>query len=117
MFKLRIHLFGRFSVAYDKEALEGLGTFKVQELLSYLLIHRNWHCPRAALADLIWGDTATATYRKYLRQALWQLQTALKPRDAEECYQILLVEDHWVQLNTGSEIWLDVAVLEEAFAL
>jgi len=116
MFKFRIHLFGRFRVEYDEEPLEGLGTFKVQELLSYLLIHRNRPRPREALAALLWGDTPTDKSRKYLRQALWHLQTALKSRDAAAGDHILLVEDNWVQLNTRSEIWLDVAVLEETFA-
>ena len=116
MFKFRIHLFGRFRVEYDEEPLEGLGTFKVQELLSYLLIHRNRPRPREALAALLWGDTPTDKSRKYLRQALWHLQTALKSRDAAAGERILLVEDNWVQLNTRSEIWLDVAVLEESFA-
>jgi DNA-binding SARP family transcriptional activator len=114
--KFQIHLFGKFSVEYSGEPVEGLGTFKVQELLSYLLIHRNRPRPREALAALLWGDISTDKSRKFLRQALWQLQTALKSRDAEAGYQILHVEDHWVQLNTRSEIWLDVAVLEDAFA-
>ena len=116
MFKFRIHLFGRFRVEYDEEHLEGLGTFKVQELLSYLLIHRNRPRPREALAALLWGDAPTEKSRKYLRQALWHLQTALKSRDEVAGDQILLVEDNWVQLNTRSEIWLDVAVVEEIFA-
>lgn len=116
MFRFRIHLFGRFRVEYDEEPLEGLGTFKVQELLSYLLIHRNRPRPREALAALLWGDTATDKSRKNLRQALWHLQTALKSRDAAAADHILLVEDNWVQLNTRSEIWLDVEVLEETFA-
>jgi DNA-binding SARP family transcriptional activator len=103
-------------VEYNGEALEGLGTFKVQELLSYLLIHRNRPRPREALTALLWGDIATEKSRKYLRQTLWHLQTALKsPHSGEGC-PILVVEDHWVQLNTRSEIWLDVAVLEESFA-
>jgi DNA-binding SARP family transcriptional activator len=116
MFKIRIHLFGRFSVEYEDEPLEGLGPFKVQELLSYLLIHRNRPRPREALAALLWGDTPTDKSRKYLRQALWHLQNALKSRDAAAGDHILLVEDNWVQLNTRPEIWLDVAVLEETFA-
>lgn len=116
MLKFQIHLFGRFSVEYGGEPVEGLGTFKVQELLSYLLIHRNRPRPRETLAALLWGDIATEKSRKSLRQALWQLQTALRSRDAEAGNQILHVEDHWVQLNTKSEIWLDVAVLEETFA-
>ena len=116
MYKFRIHLFGRFRVEYEGEPLEGLGTFKVQELLSYLLIHRNRPRPREALAALLWGDTPTEKSRKYLRQALWHLQTALRSREAAAADQILLVEDNWVQLNTRSEIWLDVAVLEDTFA-
>jgi DNA-binding SARP family transcriptional activator len=116
MFSLNIHLFGKFNVEYNGGQL-GLGTSKVQELLSYLLIHRNRPRPREALASLIWGDTSTDKSKKYLRQALWQLQTALVPHNPAEGEQLLLVEDNWVQLNTRSEIWLDVAVLEEAFAL
>lgn len=112
---MRIHLFGKFSVEFDGETLRGPGTPKVQELLSYLLIHRNRPRPREALASLLWGDTSTDKSRKYLRQALWHLQTLLKSHIAAQADQLLLVEDNWVQLNTGSEIWLDVAVLEDAF--
>ena len=112
----RIHLFGRFRVEYGEEPVEGLGVFKVQELLSYLLIHRNRPRPREALAALLWGDMPTDKARKHLRQALWHVQTALKSRNAAAVDQILVVEDNWVQLNTTTEIWLDVAVLEDTFA-
>jgi DNA-binding SARP family transcriptional activator len=115
MFSLRIHLFGKFSVECNGEALKGPGSPKVQELLSYLLIHRNRPRPREALATLLWGDTSTDKSKKYLRQALWLLQTALRRHNPAEADQLLLIEDHWVQLNTRSEIWLDVAVLEDAF--
>lgn len=116
IFNFRIHLFGRFSVEYGNEPLEGLGISKVQELLTYLLIHRNRPRPREMLASLLWGDTSTDKSRKYLRQALWHLQTALRSRDEAAGDRIFLVEDNWVQLNTKSEIWLDVAELEETFA-
>lgn len=115
MFSLRIHLFGKFSVEYNDEALRSPGSPKVQELLSYLLIHRNRPRPRDLLASLLWGDTSTDKSKKYLRQALWHLQTALRSHNRAEGDQLLLVEDNWVQLNTRSEVWLDVAVLEEAF--
>lgn len=112
----RVHLFGRFRVQYGEESVEGLGVFKVQELLSYLLIHRNRPRPREALAALLWGDMPNEKSRKHLRQALWHVQTALKSHNAAAVDQVLVVEDHWVQLNTRSEIWVDVAVLEETFA-
>lgn len=115
MFSLRIHLFAKFSMEHKGEVLRGPGSPKVQELLSYLLIHRNRPRPREALASLLWGDTSTDKSRKYLRQALWHLQTLLKSHIPAEADHLLLVEDNWVQLNTGSEIWLDVAVLEDAF--
>jgi len=115
MFSLRIHLFAKFSMEHEGEVLRGPGSPKVQELLSYLLIHRNRPRPREALASLLWGDTSTDKSRKYLRQALWHLQTLLKSHIPAEADHLLLVEDNWVQLNTGSEIWLDVAVLEDAF--
>ena len=114
MFSWRIHLFGKFSVEHNGDGPRGPGSPKVQELLSYLLIHRNRPRPREALAALLWGDISTDKSKKYLRQALWHLQTVLRHNSAESD-QLLLVEDNWVQLNTGSEIWLDVAVLEEAF--
>ena len=112
----RIHLFGKFRVEYGEEAVEGLGTFKVQELFSYLLIHRNRPKPREALAALLWADMPNDKARKHLRQALWHLQTALKSRNPAAVDQILVVEDHWVQLNTRAEIWLDIAALEATFA-
>ena len=115
MFSLRIHLFGKFNVEHNGQALRGPGSPKVQELLSYLLIHRNRPRPREALASLLWGDTSTDKSRKYLRQALWHLQTLLRSHIPTEADQLLVVEDNWVQLNTGSEIWLDVGVLEDAF--
>jgi DNA-binding SARP family transcriptional activator len=111
----RIHLFGKFRVEYDGEPVEGLGVCKVQELLSYLLIHRNRPRPREVLAELLWGEMPTEKSRKHLRQALWHLQTALKSRDSTAVDQILVVEDQWVQLNTSAQIWLDVAVLEQTF--
>jgi DNA-binding SARP family transcriptional activator len=116
MFRLRIHLLGKFNVEYGEAGLDCLGTFKVQELLSYLLIHRNRPRPREALAALLWGDTATDKSKKYLRHALWKLKSALKSRNGAKGEDILLIEEHWVQLNASPEIWLDVAVLEDAFA-
>jgi DNA-binding SARP family transcriptional activator len=115
MSTFNFQLFGRFSVQRDAEALKGLDANKEQELLSYLLIYRDRHHPREALASLLWGDTSTSRSKKYLRQALWHMQSALQTNQPMSP-QLLLVEHDWVQLNLFTDCSLDVAFFEEAFA-
>lgn len=111
---LRFHLFGKFSVHRDREPVKGLEAGKEQELLSYLLVRRDRCHPREALASLLWGDTSTERSKKYLRQALWHLQTALGNGDLAG-QQVLLVGHDWIQLNLQGDAWLDVSLLEQAF--
>jgi DNA-binding SARP family transcriptional activator len=117
MTNLRVFLFGKFDVRHSEESLINLETRKVQELLCYLLLFRNRPHPREALADLLWGDTSTAQSKSYLRKALWQLQNALEVSAEYRQNGILLVDPDWVQLNPAANLWLDVAVLEQAFTL
>ncbi|HYN85765.1 MAG TPA: BTAD domain-containing putative transcriptional regulator [Pyrinomonadaceae bacterium] len=117
MSRISVHLFGRFRARAARGDVDGLDACKVQELLCYLLVHRDRPHARESLAALLWGDTPTAKSKKYLRQALWQLQTALDARDGEESPGVLTVEHDWVRLNSNENFWLDVAVFERAFAL
>jgi len=111
----RFQLFGKFTVHRDAELVKGLDGAKEQELLSYLLVRRD-HChPREALAALLWGDSSTEKSRKYLRQALWHVQTVLEDHHTSGP-PLLSVAHDWVQLNLNSDTMLDVAVLEQAFA-
>jgi DNA-binding SARP family transcriptional activator len=78
MSQLSVRLFGKLSIRCNDRCVDGLTGSKVQELLCYLLLHRDRpHC-REALASLLWSDVSTAQSKKYLRQALWQLQGALR---------------------------------------
>ncbi|MEP6637634.1 MAG: BTAD domain-containing putative transcriptional regulator [Acidobacteriota bacterium] len=113
---LRIRLFGRFSVFLNERPINGLYANKLQELLSYLLVHRDSPHARETLATLLWGDNSTAQSKKYLRQALWQLQSALESRDEKSRRRALNVEPDWVCLNKDADIWLDLEVFEQAFA-
>lgn len=122
MSALNIHLFGKFSVRAKEQPLEGLEACKVQELLGYLLVHRERPHTREALATLLWGDTATDKSKKYLRQTLWHLQSALEGQGrsndgAGVCGGLLSAAHDWVRLNQNSAVWLDVEVFERAFAL
>ncbi|HEX8128000.1 MAG TPA: bacterial transcriptional activator domain-containing protein [Pyrinomonadaceae bacterium] len=118
MSTLSIHLFGKFSVHADEQLLEGFDACKVQELLSYLLVHRERPHARESLASLLWGETATDKSKKYLRQTLWHLQSALEGHSAgaNEEGGLLSAGHDWVRLNAASALWLDVEVFERAFA-
>ena len=113
---LQIHLFGKFCVSQDGQPAPGFDVLKEQELLSYLLINRARPHSREALAGMLWGDAPTEKAKKYLRQALWRLQTAVgsSPHD---CHGggAFVVEHDWVQFAPRAGLWLDVEVFERAF--
>lgn len=81
---------------------------KATELLCYLLLHRDRGHTREALAALFWPDAQDYVAKKYLRQAIWRLQSALGSSE------LLLVEPGWIRVNPKAALWLDVAELEEA---
>jgi len=114
---LSVRLFGKISVQYDERIVTGLDACKVRELFCYLLLYRQSPHPRESLAALFWGDSSTAQSKKYLRQALWELQTTLNGHPHPGHDGILLVEPEWVRLNPAAELWLDAAVFEQAFGL
>lgn len=110
-----IRLFGRFSLQRDGEVLTDVETSKAQELLCYLLLHRDRQHSREVLAELLWEGASPTQSKKYLRQALWQLNTMLDSK-AEPDRGALRVEPAWVRANSEADLWLDVAVFEAAFA-
>ncbi len=117
MSTLRIHLFGKFCARRNEQVLDGFDARKVQELFCYLLLHRDHSLPRETLASLLWPDTTTTLSKKNLRQALWQLQSALGSQNERVNDRVLLVEPDWVQLNSEANLWLDVAAFERAYNL
>jgi DNA-binding SARP family transcriptional activator len=116
MSAIRFQLFGKFCVSASERELD-LHAPKHQELLCYLLVHRDRPHPRETLASLLWGNNSTEKSKKYLRQALWQIQHALESRPGAPGGGVLVVENEWVQFNAAADLWLDVAAFERAFAL
>lgn len=117
MSRISIQLFGQFCVRRDEQLLGGFEAHKVQELFCYLLLHQHHSLSRESLASLLWPDAATAQSKKRLRQALWQLQSALGSQNESIQDRILLVEPDRIQINREADLWLDVTVFERAFDL
>jgi DNA-binding SARP family transcriptional activator len=119
MTRLKIRLFGQVSVQHDGKPVPGLSA-KALELLCYLLLHRERGHTREALAGLFWPDAPDALSKKYLRQAIWRLGSALAiPADPAqpESNQLLIVHPDWIRVDTEAAWWLDVAAFEQAYDL
>jgi DNA-binding SARP family transcriptional activator len=112
---LHVSLFGRFQARNDQQEVAGLAAHKVQELLTYLLLYRDYPHPREVLADMLWSDSSPSQSKRYLRKTLWQLQAALDSQIPLRNGRALLVDPGWIQLNPGAELWLDVAEFEQVF--
>lgn len=116
MSALNVRLFGTFKIQYRHEDLHSVQVGKSRELLCYLLLHRNRPISRELLATVFWPDCTTAQSRKYLRQTLWLLQQALPSSCTIGSSRVLINDSESVQVNAETDIWLDVAELENAFA-
>jgi DNA-binding SARP family transcriptional activator len=109
---LRIRLFGQFRAEWGQHPLETLKAPRVQELLSYLLLHRADSHARDALAGRLWPEEPAGASRKALRQTLWQLRRVLDTGGTAGEPSGLLVEGDRVGWDDAADVWLDTARLE-----
>jgi DNA-binding SARP family transcriptional activator len=77
-------------------------------------MYRSRPHPREKLASLLWCDCSTTQSKRYLRQALWQLQTCLEQHTPHQ-QTLLLTEPDWLQIAPEYPLWLDVAQFEAAY--
>lgn len=89
----------------------------MQELFSYLLLHRTRPHRREALTTLLWPDVPDVQSKRYLRKTVWQLQSALAQLTPPGAPPILHADPDWLQVNGEADVWLDVAQFECAYRL
>ncbi len=106
-------LLGRFQVRTEGRTVPGIEGRKIQDLLGYLLLFHDRDHHREMLADALWAGLETPQARKYLRQALWQLQSTVVRVVSGD--PLLIVEPDWIRVNPDARIWLDIAEFEGAF--
>jgi DNA-binding SARP family transcriptional activator len=112
---IQITLFGPFEVRCEGNPVRGLDARKAQELLAYILLQRGRACSREFLAEMLWGQRLPAQSKKYLRQTLWQVQSALADQAAEsEAASLLTLDGEWIRYNEHCPVQLDVAAFERA---
>ena len=116
MAKICLSLFGRFAAEVNGAHPLKIESQKAQELLCYLLLFCQRPHAREVVAGTFWANNSTEQAKSYLRRTLWQLQTALESERVLADNPLLLIEPDWLQLNPRAALWLDVAVLENAYA-
>lgn len=109
---LSIHLFGTLSLMHGANCVENLRLGKPAELFCFLLLRRERPHPREVLASMLWGDYTTEVSKKYLRQALWQLQLIV--RNCVEGASVLVADRDCVHVSLAEGLSLDVDQFEKA---
>lgn len=106
---LTVRLLGHFDIRLQNGIRCDLGSHKAEELFAFLVLRRGKPCGRDYVAELLWED-GCAQARKYLRQALWQVNRGLAVAGLED----LLCADHeWLQLRHDG-LNVDLLVVEDA---
>lgn len=112
----KVYLFGKFRVQDNGREIGPFPSAKAKELFCYLLLHRDRSHLREVLASLLWGDCPTSLSKKYFRQTLWQLQQALHGHLPNKSTRLFRVDHESLRLDSQPWLWLDCAVVEQAFA-
>ena len=108
MVSLRIQLLGQFSVTDTAEAVVGVNHARLQELLAYLLLHRNTPVSRQQLAFIFWPDSTEEQARTNLRNLWHRLR-----RNLPEADRFLAADELTMHWRGDPSCWLDVAAFEE----
>lgn len=114
MAAIKVRLFGKLSIVRDGWQSSDFSCGKSQELLGFLLMHRESSHTREELATLLWADYSNSQAKQCLRQTLWQLKTALGGNQSTE-NDLLLIHADWIGINPTADLWLDTAAFEEAY--
>jgi DNA-binding SARP family transcriptional activator len=108
---LTIHLLGRFQLTAGQTKVSGLHGARLQELLTYLLLHRGQPISRHTIAFLFWPDSSEKQALTNGRNLWYRLRHALPDAD-----HFLTADDLAVQWRADVPCWLDVAEFETCLA-
>ncbi len=106
---LHIRLLGEFSLIYDGQVVQSVGTLRLQSLLARLVLQRSAPQSRRHLAFTLWPDSNESQARTNLRRELHNLRQALPAAD-----HFLSIETQTLQWRPDAPFTLDVADFERA---
>lgn len=114
MTSLKVKMLGKFCVQLDGEIWLSQESLKTRELFCYLLTHPAPRHRREHLAEMLWSESSTSAAKKYLRQALWQLQSKFAANQKEPSRQLFSADTEWLSFHPDLDVWTDVREFEQA---
>lgn len=111
MFRYDIRLFGGFEVSLGPRPVTRFESQRARALLCYLVANPGRSFSRDRLVALIWPQLPETAARHNLRQALYNLRTALQVDSGAP----LLTSDHRsIRFDPGENVRVDLHVFEQA---
>lgn len=111
---LEICLLGGFEVSRSGEAVAGFESQSVRALLAYLACHAGRALSREVVAGLLWPEEPPSRARHNLRQALYNLRTALSGPESGRAP--LSTTHQTVRFDLSADVLLDVEQFDDAIA-
>ncbi len=110
--QLTIRCFGGFEARLGEHPITAFESNKVRALLAYLVTQRDRVFSREHLATLLWPEKSAEASRRNLRQAVYNLKSAIaaEPTGAP----IVVANSHDLGIGPGVDCWLDVEAFCEA---
>lgn len=105
---LYIYLLDDFKLTYDNVPISAVESSRMQELLTYLILHRNAAQSRQYLSFLFWPDSSDKQARTNLRQLLHHLHLKLPAAK-----QYITSNGKTIQWNTQAHCIADVEQFEQ----
>ncbi|MFV2022679.1 AAA family ATPase [Micromonospora sp. LOL_023] len=114
---VQVRLFDELSILRRGQPLS-IPPGKALELFGYLLVHRDRTHARESISELLWPGAEPGAARKYLRQALWRLNTSMQEQsnDRRLASNLVVIDPGWVRINPAASCWLDVDAFEQSYA-
>ncbi|MFY1637181.1 AAA family ATPase [Solwaraspora sp. WMMB335] len=114
---MQVRLFGEVSIHRRGQPLAA-PPGKALELFCYLLIHRDRTHTREVISELLWPGAEPGAARKYLRQALWRLNTIMQeqPDVQGRTSDLVVIDPSCIRINPEASCWVDVDAFEESYA-
>ncbi len=111
MSQLTVRCLGGLEVRRDEQLVSGFESSKVRALFAYLITQRDRSFSRDHLAALLWPEKPEEAAKRNLRQALYNLKTALAVSGATPPIQARGSE---LRIDPELDCWDDVQAFDEA---